>query len=129
MIQRDALGRFARAPAEPATEQPAEPATEQPAEPAEDAACLADQLRIALLRRMAAMVDALPGGYYTEIKGQLAEGAGGLVGTFKLRDFAASLKDLAGTPARANEGEIEDLSPLVALLGGDEDDVDDEEED
>ena len=118
---RDARGRFARAPA-------AEPATEQPAEPAEDAASLADQLRVALLRRMAAMAAALPGGYYTEIKGQLAEGAGGLVGTFKLRDFAASLKDLAGAPARATETEIEDWGPLAALLGG-EDDEETEEDD
>ena len=111
---RDEKGRFIKQPKPPPEPEPAP-------DPAADAAGLVDQLRVAMLKRMILMATQLPGGYYTEIKGQLTDVGGGLVGTFKLRDFAASLKDLAAIGGGKGAGtEVEDWGPLAALLGDDD---------
>lgn len=65
---------------------------------AEDAPQLIDQLRVMMLRRMVLMMTTLPQGAYTECKIDLATAPGG--GTFKLRDLAAALKDLAAIGAK-----------------------------
>lgn len=112
-------------------EQLGEQLGDQPTVTQDDAgpAALADALRAALLRRMIAMEAALPPGSYTEIKGQLGEGAA-LAGTFKLRDFAASVKDLAAIGGKAGAGpDVEDWSPLAGILGGAGDDDEDDDED
>lgn len=96
-----------------------------------EAPALVEALRVALLQRMTAMVEALPSGYYTEIKGNLAEGTGGaLIGTFKLRDFAASLKDLAAIGGKGGGGpDVEDWSPLAGILGDIDPDYDGDDDD
>jgi hypothetical protein len=68
---------------------------------------------------MTAMVAALPPGYYTEVKGMIAGADGApLAATYKLRDFAASLKDLAAIGGGKGGGpDIEDWSPLAGILG------------
>ena len=92
-----------------------------------EAPALVEALRVSLLQRMTAMVEALPGGYYTEIKGNLAGADGApLVGTFKLRDFAASLKDLAAIGKGGSGPDVEDWSPLAGLLADDDDEEEDE---
>ena len=92
-----------------------------------EAPALVEVLRVSLLQRMTAMVEALPGGYYTEIKGNLAGADGApLVGTFKLRDFAASLKDLAAIGKGGSGPDVEDWSPLAGLLADDDDEEEDE---
>lgn len=99
----------------------------QPAE----ASALVEALRVSLLQRMTAMVQALPPGYYTEVKGMIAGADGApLAATYKLRDFAASLKDLAAIGGGKGSGQdVEDWSPLAGILGdidpeydGDDDD-------
>ena len=117
---RDQRGRFV---ARQAVEQPA---ADQPGEPV-DAAELIEELRAAMLQRMKVMVAALPGGYYTEIKGQLAGADGApLVGTWKMRDFAASLKDLAAIGKGVGGPEVEDWSPLAGIFGGGDEDEEEE---
>ena len=94
-----------------------------------EAPALVEALRVSLLQRMTAMVEALPGGYYTEIKGNLAGADGApLVGTFKLRDFAASLKDLAAIGKGGSGPDIEDWSPLAGILGDIDPDYDGEDD-
>lgn len=112
----------AEAHAEGVPEAGAGPADEAPtvdtAATEAEAPALVEALRVSLLQRMTAMVEALPGGYYTEIKGNLAGADGApLVGTFKLRDFAASLKDLAAIGKSGSGPDIEDWSPLAGILG------------
>ena len=81
---------------------------------------IAENLREIMLRKLLVMARALPRGFYTEIKGEIYEQPG-VVGTFKLRDFAATIKDVASS-GRSEQGEgfdVEDLTPLVRLLSND----------
>lgn len=84
-----------------------------------DASALVEALRVSLLQRMTAMVQALPPGYYTEVKGMIAGADGApLAATYKLRDFAAALKDLAAIGGGKGGGQdVEDWSPLAGILG------------
>ena len=100
---------------------------------AEDAPQLIEQLRVMMLHRMMDMMAMLPTGAYTDCKIDLATAPG--IGTFKLRDFAAALKDLAaiGKTMGAGAGvgasdDVEDWSPLRAM-GLFDDGEDDEDED
>lgn len=96
----------------------------------EEADRLIGQLRLAMVKKMIRMAATLPAGYYTEIKGQISRRAG-ISGTFKLRDFAASLKDLAAIGGKGGSSgpETEDWTPLAGMLGAVGDDDDDEIED
>ena len=100
----------------PATDAPT--AAGPPQTPAEEIPQLIDHLRAAVLRRMVLMMTEIPTGYYTEIKGEITNGPG--VGTWKMRDFAASLKDLAAIgPKGGGEGpDVESWEPLKDLLDG-----------
>lgn len=90
-----------------------------------EAPALVEALRVALLQRMAAMVQALPPGYYTEVKGMIAGADGApLAATYKLRDFAAALKDLAAIGKGLGGPDIEDIGPVMDLVYGDDDDED-----
>ena len=112
---------------EAATEAPAEAGAGDPlGDPRQaEAPALVEALRVSLLQRMTAMVEALPSGYYTEVKSMIAGGDGvPLVGTFKLRDFAASLKDLAAIGKGLGGPDIEDMTPVMDLVYGDDDDED-----
>ena len=83
-----------------------------------DASALVEALRVSLLQRMTAMVEALPDGYYTEVKGMIAGADGApLAATYKLRDFAAALKDLAAIGGKGGGQDVEDWSPLAGILG------------
>lgn len=83
-----------------------------------EAPALVEALRVSLLQRMTAMVQALPPGYYTEVKGMIAGADGApLAATYKLRDFAAALKDLAAIGKSGSGPDIEDWSPLAGILG------------
>lgn len=97
--------------------------------PEQEAQRLINTLRIAILKKMIRMATQLPAGYYTEIKGQVSRKEG-ILGTFKLRDYAASLKDLAtlGQKPTGGESDIEDWAPIAAKLGliDDEDDQDED---
>ena len=97
---------------------------------AEDAPQLIEQLRVMMLRRMVEMMAVLPSGAYTECKIDLATAPG--VGTFKLRDMAAALKDLAAVGKSGAYGgggsDVESWAPLRAM-GLFDDGEDDEEED
>lgn len=104
----------------PGTEEPTAAAPSQT--PAEEIPQLIDLLRVAMLRRMTLMLAALPAGYYTETKGVIDATAG--TSTWKMRDFAASLKDLAaigGKPTASGPGspDVESWEPLRGLLGED----------
>lgn len=75
---------------------------------------LIDELRVKMLTKMSRMAAKLPAGYYTELKGP--------EGVFKLRDFAASLKDLAAIgPKRESDADYEDLGALNSLFDQEED--------
>lgn len=90
-----------------------------------EAPALVEALRVSLLQRMTAIVQALPSGYYTEVKSMIAGGDGvPLVGTFKLRDFAAALKDLAAIGKGLGGPDVEDMTPVMNLVYGDDDDED-----
>lgn len=90
-----------------------------------DAPALVEALRVSLLQRMTAMVQALPPGYYTEVKGMIAGADGApLAGTYKLRDFAAALKDLAAIGKGLGGPDVEDMGPIMSLVYGDDDDDD-----
>jgi hypothetical protein len=87
-----------------------------------DASALVEALRVDLLQRMTAIVQALPPGYYTEVKGMIAGADGApLAATYKLRDFAASLKDLAAIGKGLGGPDIEDMGPVMSLVYGDDD--------
>lgn len=115
---------MARRAASEADEAPTvEAATEAPA--------LVEALRVSLLQRMTAIVQALPSGYYTEVKGMIAGADGApLAATYKLRDFAAALKDLAAIGGKGGGPDVEDWSPLAGILGDIDPDYDgDDDED
>ena len=76
-----------------------------------------------LLQRVEKIVDRFPDGAVTETKCQRDD----VTQLFKLRDLTAAYKDLAGG-IRISETDVEDLSPVMAMVGGDEDE-DDEAED
>lgn len=102
--------------------------TDRPETTAEEADRLIAQLRLAMVKKMTRMASSLPAGYYTEIKGQISR-RDGITGTFKLRDFAASLKDLAAIGGKSGSGpDTEDLSPLARLINGDDDEEEQEED-
>lgn len=95
-----------------------------------DASALVEALRVSLLQRMTAMAEALPAGYYTEIKGQIAGADGApLAATYKLRDFAAALKDLAAIGKGIGGPDIEDMGPVMSLVYGDDEEDDGDGED
>ncbi len=76
-----------------------------------------------LLQRVEKIVDQFPDGAVTETKRQQDD----VTQLFKLRDLTAAYKDLAGG-IKISETDVEDLSPVMAMVNGDEDD-DDESED
>ena len=85
----------------------------------EDAPQLIDQLRVMMLRRMVLMMTTLPQGAYTECRVDLANAPGG--GTFKLRDLAAALKDLAAIGGKApgvpgGDPGVESWAPLAGIF-------------
>ena len=96
---------------------------------AEEADRLINQLRLAMVKKMMRMAAKLPPGYYTEIKGQISR-RDGIVGTWKMRDFAASLKDLAaiGGKGASSGPDTEDWAPLAGLIGGNDDENDEDED-
>ena len=108
---------MARRAASEADEAPTVEAATEAGPPAE-APALVEALRVSLLQRMTAMVQALPPGYYTEVKGMIAGADGApLAATYKLRDFAAALKDLAAIGGKGGGPDVEDWSPLAGILG------------
>ena len=102
---------------------------DKPETTAEEADRLIGQLRLAMVKKMTRMAASLPAGYYTEIKGQISR-RDGITGTWKLRDFAASLKDLAaiGGKGESSGPDTEDWAPLTRLLGGNDDENDEDED-
>lgn len=90
-----------------------------------------DRLRLATLKRMMSMAASLPDGHYTEIKTQIMPDEGPpLTGTFKLRDFASCLKDIASIGGKNGAGtgnDIEDLGPIMSMIRGDDDEADDDD--
>ena len=90
-------------------------------DPAENAE-LASRVCRKLLLRVERIVDRFPDGAVTETKCQRED----VTQLFKLRDLTSAYKDLAGG-IRLSQTDVEDLSPVMAMVDGDSDEDEDGE--
>ena len=87
--------------------------TERTADAAADNAVIAERIKTKLLDQLEKLADVV----LTATEEREYDGPN-LVAVNRLRDLTAALKDLTGDMPRGGTADVEDLSPLVELLGG-----------
>ena len=99
-----------------AEDKAVEKVTQKTAEIVADNAVLLERIKTKLLTRLDKMVDAYPDNETVEIKQRTVSKGSSTERIYRMKDIAAIYAALEDKTAKANNADIEDLSPLAELL-------------